>query len=74
MSKSGTAKVDKQFPTESHQLQEQKIHKIRAAMEVLVYVSEKVTTSKRRQFQVRLEIARQAATKESEAVRGRAIK
>jgi hypothetical protein len=73
MSKSAKAKVDEQLATESHQLREQKIHKIRAAMEVLVYGAEKVTTSKRRQFQVRLKIARQAATKWSEADRDRAI-
>jgi hypothetical protein len=42
-------------------------------MEVLVYGAEKVTTSKRRQFQVHLTIARQAATKWSEADRDRAI-
>jgi hypothetical protein len=73
MSKSAKAKVDEQLATESHQLRDQKIHKIRAAMEVLVYGAEKVTTSKRRQFQVRLKIARQAATKWSEADRDRAI-
>ena len=56
MSKSAKAKVDEQLATESHQLREQKIHKIRAAMEVLVYGAEKVTTSKRRQFQIRLKI------------------
>jgi hypothetical protein len=42
-------------------------------MEVLVYGAEKVTTSKPRQFQVRLKIAGQAARKWSEADRDRAI-
>jgi len=42
-------------------------------MEVLVYGAEKVTTSKQRQFQVCLNIARQAATKWLEADRDRAI-
>jgi hypothetical protein len=46
MSKSAKPKVDKQLATESHQLREQIIHKMRAAMEVLVYGAEKVTTSK----------------------------
>jgi hypothetical protein len=73
MSKSAKAKVDEQLATESHQLREQQIHKIRAAREVLVNGAGKVTTSKRRQFQVRLKIARQAATEWSEADRDRAI-
>jgi hypothetical protein len=42
-------------------------------MEVLVYGAEKVTNSKQRQFQVRLKITRQVATKCSEADRDRAI-
>jgi len=46
MSKSATANVDEKLATESHQLREQKIHQIRAAMEVQVYRAEKVTTSK----------------------------
>jgi hypothetical protein len=46
MLKSAEAKVDKQLATESHQLRERKIHKLRAAMEVLAYAAEKVTTSK----------------------------
>jgi hypothetical protein len=61
MSKSAKAKVDELFPREFHCLQEQKIHKIRDAMEVQLYRAEKVTTSKRRQFQVRLNRARHAA-------------
>jgi len=43
-------------------------------MEVQVYGAEKVTTSKRRQFQVSLNRARHASTKWSEADRQRAIK
>jgi len=54
MSKSVKAKVEEQLATESHQLREQTIHTIRAAMDVQVYGAEKVTTSKRRQFQVHL--------------------
>jgi len=46
MSKSGKATVDELLAMESHQLREQRIHKIRAAMEVQVYGAEKVTTSK----------------------------
>jgi hypothetical protein len=42
-------------------------------MEVLVYGAEKVTRSKRRQFLLCLKIARQPATKWSEADRNRAI-
>jgi len=73
MSKSVQAKVDEQLATESHQLHERKIDKICAAMEVQVYGAENVTTSKRRQSQVRLNRARQAATEWSEADRRRAI-
>jgi len=62
MSKSAKAKVDDLLPTESYQLHEQKIHKIRAAMEALVYGAEKVSSTKRRQFHVGLNTARQAAT------------
>jgi len=54
MSKSAKANVDDLLANESHQLCEQKIHKIRAAMEAVVYGAEKVSTAKRRQFQVRL--------------------
>jgi len=46
ISKSAKAKVDELLARESHHLQEQKIHKIRAAMEVQLYGAEKVTTSK----------------------------
>ena len=73
MSKSAKAKVDELLARESHHLREQKIHKIRAAMEVQLYGAEKVTTSKRRQFQVRLNRARQAATIWSDADQQRAI-
>jgi len=54
MSKPAKAKVDDLLAMESHQLREQKILKIRAVMEALVYGAEKVSTTKRRQFQVRL--------------------
>ena len=73
MSKSAKAKVDEQLARESHHLREQKIHKIRAAMEVQLYRAEKVTTSKRRQLQVRLNRARQAVTIWSDADWQRAI-
>ena len=63
MSKSAKAEVDEQLAIESHQLQAQKIYKIRAAMEVQVYEAENVTPTKRRQFQVCLNGAQQAATK-----------
>jgi hypothetical protein len=46
MSKTAKARVDEWLATESHQLWVQNIHKIRAAMEVLVYGADKVTTSK----------------------------
>jgi len=54
MSKSEKAKVGDLLATDFHQLREQKILKIRAAMEALVYGAEKVSTTKRRLFQVRL--------------------
>ena len=54
LSKSAKVKVDALLATESHQLREQMIHKIRASMEALVYGAEKVSKPKRRQFQVRL--------------------
>jgi hypothetical protein len=61
---SNTAKptVDDVVATESHQLCEQKIHKIRAAMEALGYVAENVSTTKCRISQVRLNRPLQAAT------------
>jgi hypothetical protein len=73
MSKSVQAKVEEQLAREPHHLRDQKIRKIRAAMEVQLYVSEKVTTSKRRQFQVCLNNARHAATTWSDSGRPRAI-
>jgi hypothetical protein len=54
MSKSAKAKVDNLLAKESHQLHEQKIHMIRAVMETVVYGAEKDSTTKHRQFQVRL--------------------
>jgi len=66
MSMSAKAKVNEQLARESHQLREQMIHKFCAAMEILVYRAEKVTTSNRRQFQVHLRGARQVATKWSD--------
>ena len=65
--------MDDLLAKESHQLREQKIHKIRAAMEVVVYGAEKVPATKRRQFQVRLNRTRQAATTWSDAYRQKAI-
>jgi len=73
MSKSAKAKVNDLLATEFYQLGEQKIHNIRAAMEALVYGAEKVFSTKRRQFQVRVNRARQAATTWSDADRQRAI-
>jgi hypothetical protein len=67
MSKSTKAKVDNLLAKESHQLREQKIHKIPAAMEAVVYGGEKVATTKCRQFQVPLNRSRQAATTWSDA-------
>jgi len=69
MSKSAKAKVDELLAREFHHLRERKIHKIPATMEVQLYGAEKVTTSKRNQFQVRLKRARQAATIWSDADR-----
>jgi len=73
MSKSAKTKMDDLLATESDQLQEQKIHKIRATMEALVYGSEKVSTTKGRQFQVCLNRARQVATTWTEADHQKAI-
>jgi hypothetical protein len=73
MSKSAKAIVDDLLATESHQLHEQKIHKIRSAMEALVYGAEKVSTAKHRQCQVRLNRARQAATTWSDTDHRKAI-
>jgi len=46
MSKSAKAKVNDQLAIEWHQLPEQMIDNIHAAMEVLVYWTEKVTLQK----------------------------
>jgi hypothetical protein len=67
MSKSVKATVDDLLATESDQLGEQKILKTHAAMEALVYGAEKVSTTKHRQFQLRLNSARQALTTWSDA-------
>jgi len=73
MSKSAKAKVDDLLARESHLLREQRIHKIRAAMEAVVYGAGKVSTTKHREFQVRLNRVPQAATTWSDADRQRAI-
>jgi ElaB/YqjD/DUF883 family membrane-anchored ribosome-binding protein len=62
ISKSAKAKVDDVLAKESYQLHEQKSHNIRAAMEAVVYGADKDSTTKRRQFQVRLNRTRHAAT------------
>jgi len=67
MPKSAKAQVDELLARDSHQWREQKIHQIHCAMQVQVYGAEKVTIMKRRQFQVRLNRARQAATTWSDA-------
>jgi len=54
MWKSAKAKVDDLLAMESHQLREQKIHKICATMEAVVYGAENVFTTKRRILQVPL--------------------
>jgi len=69
MLKPTKVKVDELLAIASHQLREQKIHKISAAMDVQLYGAEKVTTSKQREFQVCLNRARQAATIWSDADR-----
>jgi len=73
MSKSVNAKVDNLLAMESDQLCEQKIHKIRVAMEALVYVAEKVSTTNCRQFQGRLNRAQHTATTWSDADHEKAI-
>jgi len=72
MSKSVKAKVHNLLAMESYVLREQKIHKIRAVMEALAYGAEKVSSTKCRQFQVRLNRARQAATTWSDGDRQKA--
>jgi hypothetical protein len=73
MLKSAKANADDSLATESHQLCEHKIHKIRAAMEALAYEAEKDSTPKHMQFQVCLNRAREAATSWSDADRHKAI-
>jgi len=46
MSKAAKAKVDDLLAREFHQLREQKIHKIRTAIEVLVYGADNGSTMK----------------------------
>jgi len=62
MSNCVKAQVDKLLARESHQFEEQKIDEIRAAMKVQVYGVEKITTTKRSQFQVCLNRAPQVVT------------
>jgi len=73
MSQSAKPKVDDLVATESDSICEQKIHKIRAAMETLVYGAEKVSSTKHRQFQVHLNRAWQPATTWPDADRQKAI-
>jgi len=73
MSKSEKAKVYDLLAKEFHQLREQKIHTICAAIEAVVYWAEKVPTTKCRQFQVHLNRFQQAATTWSDADRQKAI-
>jgi len=73
MSKSAKAKVDDLLARELHHLQLQKIHKIRAAMEVQLYRAEMVTTSNRRQLYVHLNTAQHAATRWSNSDPQKAI-
>jgi hypothetical protein len=56
------AKVDHLLGMESHQLHEQKIIKISAAMEALLYGAEMVCTTKYRKFLLRPNRDQQAAT------------
>jgi len=62
LSKSANAKVDDQLARVFHKFCEQNILQICAAMEALLYEAEKVSVTKHRQLQVRLNIAWQAAT------------
>jgi hypothetical protein len=57
LSKSAKAQVDDLLARKFHLLCEQKIHKICAAMEALLYGAEMVSTTKCRRFQVLLSIA-----------------
>jgi hypothetical protein len=73
ISKSAKAKVADQGVKPCYQLREQMIHKIRAAMEAVMYGAEQVTTSKHRQFLVHLNRAQQAATTWSDSDYQKAI-
>jgi len=73
MLKSTKANVDDLLARESHVLRKEKIHMIRASMQALVHGAEMVSTTKRRQFHVRLNRARQVATTWSDAHRQKAI-
>jgi hypothetical protein len=59
---SAKANVGDLLANESNHLREQKILKIRAVMVAVVHGAEIVFTTERRQFQVHLNRARQAAT------------
>jgi len=67
MLKSVKANVDEQWARHSHQLREQKIHKICATMMVQVYSAEKDKATIGTEFQVRLNRARKPATVWSDA-------
>jgi hypothetical protein len=62
MSKSVKGKVDDLLSTESHQLPKQKVLKICAVMEALVYGAKKDSTTKQRQFLVHRNSGWQTAT------------
>jgi len=67
LSKTAKTKLDELLARESHLVREQNIDTICAAIETQVYVAEKVTTIKKRQFPVRLNTAKQVATLCSDA-------
>jgi len=73
MSKSAKAIVDNLLARESHQVCDQKIHKMCTAMEVLVSGAEKISLTKCRQFQLCLNRTQKAATTVSKADRQSAI-
>jgi len=72
MSMSAKANMDNLLPTESHQLCEQKILKIHVAMEALLSRAGKILTTKRSQFHMPLNTAREAAITWSDADRRKA--
>jgi len=67
LSNSATAQVDDLLTMVSQQLHERKSPRIRAALEALVYWAEKVSSTKRKQFQVGLNRAWQEVTSWSAA-------